>query len=160
MSEQVTLENSTLTVVEEQIAQAIAHPKCHKCGCLQTTVEALAATEVGRGPLARVLAQARSRFAPKRYDCLGCAVCFPALAANAFVEAYPAEGAALDLCPTDEPDAREGWPPLPGDYEVVRYGAPVAVCALNSEDLAKALVRRRPEGLSIVGTLHTENLGI
>ena len=53
-----------------------------------------------------------------------------------------------------------GWPPLPGDYSVVRYGAPVAVCALNSEPLVKRLEEHKPEGLAIVGTMHTENLGI
>ncbi len=99
-------------------------------------------------------------FVPKQYDCLGCPVCYPAVAANAFVEAYPEVGAGLDLCPTEEPDARPGWPPLPGDFYVVRYGAPVAVCTLNNEALAVSLANRKPDGLAIVGTMHTENLGI
>ena len=97
---------------------------------------------------------------PKQYDCLGCQVCYPAIAANAFVEAYPEVGAGLDLCPTEEPGARPGWPPLPGDFHVLRYGAPLAVCTLNSEPLAVRLANRKPEGVAIVGTMHTENLGI
>lgn len=160
MSDLVELQRSALAVVEDQIVQAIKHAKCHKCGCLQTTVEALSGTEAGQDSLAPILREAREVFVPKRYDCLGCAICFPALAANAFVEGYPDEGAGLDLCPTEELNTREGWPPLPGDYEVIRYGAPVAVCTLNSEDLVKVLSARRPEGLAIVGTMHTENLGI
>jgi tetrahydromethanopterin S-methyltransferase subunit A len=36
----------------------------------------------------------------------------------------------------------------------------VAVCTLNSEDVARRLKDRVPDGLAIVGTLHTENLGI
>ena len=151
---------SALDVVKEQLKDAIAAPKCHKCGCLQQTVEALAGTTVGDGELAGILAEARSVFVPKRYDCLGCAICYPALAANAFAEAYPEAGAGLDLCPTEEPEERVGWPPLPGDYAVVRYGAPVAVCALNSADLVKGLTDSKPDGLAIVGTMHTENLGI
>lgn len=160
MSDVLDLQASALAIVEDQISQAVKHAKCHKCGCLQTTVEALSGTVAGQGPLAPILRQARAVFVPKRYDCIGCATCFPALAANAFVEGYPDEEAGLDLCPTEEPDARKGWPPLPGDYEVIRYGAPVAACTLNSEELKRTLAARRPEGLAIVGTMHTENLGI
>jgi tetrahydromethanopterin S-methyltransferase subunit A len=43
---------------------------------------------------------------------------------------------------------------------VLRYGASVAVCTLNSEELAQALARTAPEVLAIVGTMHAENLGI
>lgn len=160
MSDHATLQRPELKVASDQLAEAIAAPKCHKCGCFRSTVEALSGTGAGRGPLASVLAEARARFVPKRYDCLGCAICFPALAANAFVEAYPNEGGGLDLCPTEEPDARAGWPPLPGDYAAIRYGAPLAVCTLNSEELTGNLAARKPEGLSIVGTMRTENLGI
>ena len=151
---------SALHIITDQLEEAIAAPKCHKCGCLQQTVEALAGTEAGQGELAPILTKARTVFVPKKYDCLGCPVCYPAIAANAFVEAWPEAGAGLDLCPTEEPEDRQGWPPLPGDYSVLRYGAPVAVCALNSEPLVKGLVDRKPEGLAIVGTMHTENLGI
>ena len=151
---------SAFHIITTQIDEAIAAAKCHKCGCLQQTVEALAGTEAGKGELAPVLARAKTIFEPKKYDCLGCPVCYPALAANAFVEAFPEAGAGLDLCPTEEPEERHGWPPLPGDYFVVRYGAPVAVCALNSEPLVKVLAERKPEGLAVIGTMHTENLGI
>lgn len=149
-----------LRLITEQIEEAIAAPKCHKCGCLQQTVEALSATDAGKHELAATLEKARQVFVPKKYDCLGCPVCYPAIAANAFAEAYPEAGESLDLCPTEEPEEREGWPPLPGDYSVLRYEAPVAVCALNSESLVKSLKDKRPEGLAIAGTMHTENLGI
>lgn len=152
--------STALTVVREQLAEAAAARKCHGCGCLHTTVEALEGTEAGRGELAPALAEARRVFSPKKYDCLGCEVCFPAIAANAFGEAFSTEAAGLDLCPTDAPEERRGWPPLPGDYRVIRYQAPVAVCTLNSHETTAALAERRPEGLAIVGSLHTENLGI
>lgn len=113
-----------------------------------------------KSELQPILSKARSVFVRKEYDCLGCAVCYPAIAANAFVDAFPHAGAGLDLCPTEEPEERNGWPPLPGDYSVIRYGAPVAVCALNSEALVRTLSEGKPEGVAIVGTMHTENLGI
>lgn len=134
--------------------------KCHACGCFQHFVEALAPTELGQRELRRDLALSAEVFQPKRYDCLGCAVCFPALAANALSDAFPETGASLDLCPSWVPQAREGWPPLPGDYTVVRYAAPAAVCTLHSEGLASQVANLAPEGLSIVGPMHTENLGI
>ncbi len=149
-----------LEVVRAQLREACAARKCHTCGCLHKTVEALEGTEAGKGPLSDVLREARQVFAPMKYDCLGCAVCFPALAANAFAEAQPHAAEGLDLCPTEAPQVRSGWPPLPGEYQVVRYSAPVAVCTLNSAALAQQLAQAAPVGLAIVGTLHTENLGI
>ena len=149
-----------LQVVREQLEQATAAAKCHRCGCLQDTVEALSDTVAGRGELAPILEAARSTFVPRAYDCLGCAVCFPAIAANAFAEAFPGEGEALDLCPTGPAQERSGWPPLTGEYRVLRYQAPVALCTLNSADLTTQLTERAPAGVSLIGSLHTENLGI
>ena len=149
-----------LDVVRTQLTEATAAPKCHGCGCFQRTVEAFGTSEAGGPDLADTLAAARRVFAPKKYDCLGCDVCFPAIASNAFADAFPEKAEALDLCPTEAPEERAGWPPLPGDYKVLRYRAPVAVCALNSSELAAALQLAAPPGASIVGTMHTENLGI
>ena len=156
----MTLAFQNLKLVTQQIEAAIAARKCHSCGCLHQTIEALAETEPGKGELAGLLARARAVFTAKKYDCLGCPICYPAIAANAFTEAYPEQGECLSLCPTDEPEQRSGWPPLPGDYSLLRYGAPVAVCALNSDKLVQQIVQRKADGLAIVGTMHTENLGI
>lgn len=147
-------------IIAEQLSEAIKAKKCHGCGCLHQTVEALSGTDAGKGELTSSLSEARSIFQPKQYDCLGCPVCYPAIAANAFSEAFPEQGAGLDLCPTAEPEQRHGWPTLSGDYHVIRYNAPVAVCTLNSEGLASRLGNMAPDGLAIAGTLHTENLGI
>lgn len=152
--------DSPLRVIQEQLREAVSAPKCYRCGCLHKTVEALADTEAGQSELAGILHEAKSVFVPREYDCLGCPVCYPAIAANAFAEAYPDTAAGLDLCPTEAPDERVGWPALPGDYFVLRYQAPVAVCTLNSPKIATELRDLAPAGLSIVGTLHTENLGI
>ena len=152
--------DSPLEVIQEQLREAIRATKCYRCGCLHKTVEALADTGTGRGELASILNEARSVFVPQEYDCLGCAVCYPAIAANAFAEMHPDAAAGLDLCPTEEPSERMGWPLLPGDYHVLRYQAPVAVCTLNSSELAGEIRNISPAGLSIVGTMHTENLGI
>lgn len=150
----------SLEVIRQQIDEGTAAKKCHSCGCFQQTVEALAATSLGAGELLPTLQRATSVFTAKKYDCLGCAVCYPAIAANAFTEAFPGAGELMDLCPTEEPEVQAGWPPLPGSYKALRYGARVAVCTLSSPELASALAAAAPEGLAIVGTMQTENLGI
>lgn len=152
--------HQALEVAKKQLRAAIGARKCHPCGCLHGTVAALEATEVGRGELAGLIAEARVVARPIEYDCLGCAVCYPALATNAMSEAFPEMADRLAACPTDVPADRRGWPPLPGDYHVVRYRAPVAVCTLNEEDLARGLAAAAPEAVAVVGTLRTENLGI
>lgn len=149
-----------IAMIQEQVEQGTAATKCHGCGCFQQTVTALAITEAGQKELAPALARAKEVFVPKKYDCLGCAVCFPAVAANAFAEAFPGAGEIMDLCPTEAPIEREGWPPWPGDFKALRYGAPVAVCTLGSTELMAALAGAAADGLAIVGTMHTENLGI
>jgi tetrahydromethanopterin S-methyltransferase subunit A len=147
-------------VAREQLGKAVAARKCHPCGCLHQTVSTLMETEVGRGELAPALDQARRVLTPQEYDCLGCSVCYPALASNALGSAGAAAEERRAACPASSPAERAGWPPLPGDYHVIRYGAPVAVCTLNSAGLAECLAGNPAPGLAIVGTLRTENLGI
>jgi tetrahydromethanopterin S-methyltransferase subunit A len=156
----VQLREAALAIVREQFEQAVAATKCHGCGCMLHTVEALERATSKALEMIPVLDTARRVMVPKKYDCLGCDICFPAVAANAFTEAFPEAMPEGTLCPTGAPAERAGWPPLPGEYSVLRYGASVAVCTLNSENLATELAKSAPEGLAIVGTLRTENLGI
>jgi tetrahydromethanopterin S-methyltransferase subunit A len=151
---------STLAVVRKQFALAIVASKCHGCGCLLHTIEALQGLTPTISELNPILDDARRALVPKKYDCLGCEVCFPAVAANAVAEAFPDAMPDGPLCPTEAPTERLGWPPMPGDYSVIRYGASVAVCTLNSDSLMRELAAAPPDGLAIVGTMRTENLGI
>lgn len=148
-----------LIETERELRQAMAAKKCWRCGCFQDTVKTLQDSVTINDPLGSLLADARSLFEPKRYDCLGCEICWPAVAQNLAAELDPAV-AEGGHCATEEPEQREGWPPLPGDYQIIRFRAPVAVCTLNSDHLIKELGDTNTEGLSIVGSLHTENLGI
>ncbi len=106
------------------------------------------------------LATAREHLLPQRYECLGCDVCFPAVALNDLAGDGALDLTAVASCPTDAVEERHGWPPLPGAYRVLRYQAPVAVCTLNDDELAAAIARAAPAAVAVVGTLHTENLGI
>lgn len=146
--------------VQRQVEEAGAAKKCWPCGCLHSSLRSIEKAfpngEIPEG-VARAMQAARERLEEPRYDCLGCAVCFPALALNAL----SAEGAELEEgCPTEAAEVRQGWPPLPGDYVALRFHAPVAVCTLNDDLLAGALAKEAGPEVAIVGTLRTENLGI
>jgi tetrahydromethanopterin S-methyltransferase subunit A len=144
-----------------QLEEAAAAKKCWFCRCLRESIVAIeqALSDVQRpAGLGRALATAKGRLLPTRYDCLGCDVCYAAMATNALNRA----GLAVepDACPTERPMERAGWPPLPGSYQVLRYRAPVAVCTLTDDALCASIVGARAEHIAIVGTLQTENLGI
>jgi len=141
------------------LAEAAGAVKCAACGCAHEASAVLAGLPGTVPP--RLLEAARrlagSLTAP-RYPCLGCAVCWPAEALSLAQEAgLVAEGAA---CPAGPVAPRPGWPPLPGDYTVLRYAAPVAVCTLGEAGLAAAVAAGAGPQVAITGTLTTGNLGI
>lgn len=148
---------ATAEGIEELVGTATAAAKCHKCGCYQDSISALEQTDLSP-ELAGALERARGVITPREYDCLGCKTCWPADALNAASELVELpEGAG---CPTEEVSRRDGWPPYAGEYQVLRYAAPVAVCTLHSRELAQEVIEAAPDGISIVGSLQTENLGI
>lgn len=152
---------TVLTEATARLQEAAAAKKCGPCGCLHQSVEAIerAIPSADRpSELASALQAADRARVPVQYDCLGCQICYPALAINAV--SHLTGEAALDVCPTDAVDARAGWPPLPGNYSVLRYQAPVAVCTLTDDALSTTIAAQAEPAVSITGTLHTENLGI
>lgn len=157
---------STDPTIEEaarQLQEAAAATKCWPCGCLHHSLAAIEkAFPDGKCPagLDSALRTARERLVPIRYECLGCEVCYPALAVNALSRADGAAALEVEGCAAAPALERMGWPPLPGDYTVLRYRAPVAVCTLTDETLASVLAAAVGPEVAMVGTLQTENLGI
>jgi tetrahydromethanopterin S-methyltransferase subunit A len=147
----------------ERMQEAMAAEKCRACGCFHNLVKALEkAFPAGQGPeeLRELTAAAEQCLVPPRYDCLGCEVCLPPLVLNALGQALGGAVADLEVCPSEPVVERRGWPPLPGDYRVLRYQAPVAVCTLTDEALVTTVVQEAGPDIAVVGTMHTENLGI
>ena len=56
------------------------------------------------------------------------------------------------------PTSPTAWPAIAGTFEVGDPQAPVAVCALTSEDLVTPLAHL--PGVAIAGKVYTANLGI
>lgn len=140
----------------KQLAAAAGARKCWQCGCLRSALSAIE-TACPEGARPRALAEstelARSHLSDVKYDCLGCDVCWPVQAINAL-------GVEGDACSAEAAEVREGWPPLPGSYTVLRYHAPVAVCTLTDDSLNEDIAAAAATEISVVGTMQTENLGI
>jgi len=145
--------------ITAELQSAMEKKKCHRCDCFQSSVKAFKSSTILNHGLGTLLDDAEKLFEKVHYDCLGCEICWPATAQNLAVILDPdlSEG---HLCPTEMPEQQTGWPPYPGDYQVQSYQASVAVCTLNSDNLMKQLIAENVQGVSIVGSLHTENLGI
>ena len=143
----------------ELLEEAAGAAKCAACGCAHEASAALVGLPDSAPPRLRDAARRLSAsLTAQRYPCLGCAVCWPAEALGLVQEAgLITEGA---VCPVEPVAPRPGWPPLAGDYTVLRYFAPVAVCTLGDSDLAAAITAQAGPEVAITGTLTTENLGI
>lgn len=134
--------------------------KCAPCGCAHDAADVLGTLGDGAPAGLREAAQELGKKrVEQRYPCLGCAVCWPAQAMDAAAEAGLVSEDKV-ICPVEPAVARAGWPPLPGDYRMLRYTAPVAACTLGDKDLAAAVAAAAGPEVGVVGTLTTENLGI
>jgi tetrahydromethanopterin S-methyltransferase subunit A len=140
--------------------------KCHPCGCFHGALERLsealsALPSADQEHLRPVLKTGSERLLTENYECLGCSVCWPANALNLAADVFPdVTISAHSACTTEAPARGVAWPPLPGDYQVFDAAGSIAVCVLTSGSLTEALAHARPDGVAIVGTLFTENLGI
>jgi len=151
--------------VQAELEAGLALSKCQQCGCMAGALENLAAAlptigTVAAAVLAENVSTALQKMRPIKYTCLGCEYCYPAVAQNAFGQAFPVlSDAAVDLsCEFRIHD--ESWPPVVGEYFVVDQANPVAVSTLASPQLAADLAQRQPRGLAMVGKTETENIGI
>ena len=139
-----------------QLEKTSVAQKCWKCGCLHSSLEAIEKSfPVDRKPkeLDASIRKARKKLRTVEYDCLGCKVCFPALAINDLK-------VAGGICPEEQAEQRHGWPPFAGKFKVCHYQAPIAICTLTNTKLLEILASSEDTKTAIIGTLQTENLGI
>lgn len=152
----ITISRSPVEEATTQLANAASAKKCWNCGCLHSSLKAIEnASPVEDRPsdLSEAMTAASGHLLEVQYDCLGCMVCYPAIAINALeIE--------VEICATEEVEPKEGWPPLPGSYQVLRYQAPVVVCTLTDEELTRQIAAEAGPEIAVTGTLQTENLGI
>jgi tetrahydromethanopterin S-methyltransferase subunit A len=155
--------NMALAEAVGHIREAATAKKCWACGCFHTLLDTITRVfPTGRVPtqLEASVNAARKTLVEAQYPCLGCEVCHPALVVNALSRIVGEEAMDFEVCSTEKVVERQGWPPLPGAYQVLRYQAPVAVCTLMDNDLTLAVASQAGPEIAMVGTLQTENLGI
>lgn len=160
------VEKNAVGQIADELQAATAAAKCHKCGCFHEALQQLARALPSlpsdvQVEMQRTLDAGVACTIPEEYACFGCAVCWPANALDLAAQAFPKAIFTTEAgCPTDIPTAERRWPPLPGNYRVLDAGGSIAVCVLTSEEVMVEIAAARPAGVAIVGTLHTENLGI
>lgn len=150
-------------IAAEQLLEAAEARKCRACNCLVSTLSALDKAlqkENQSSELRHAIDAAKAKAVSPEIECRGCEVCFPANALNALRDVVDSEALDAAACPAQDVAPRDGWPPLAGNYTVLGYQRPVAICTLNSEDLWEQIAEINPNETAIVGMLNTENLGI
>jgi tetrahydromethanopterin S-methyltransferase subunit A len=78
-----TRADNSLIETAAQIQAAADAKKCWACGCLRHALDAIdrAISEPSRpGALAQAMGCAKARLVAQRYECLGCEVCYSAVA--------------------------------------------------------------------------------
>lgn len=155
-----------LSVIQRELQEAIALPKCQKCGCMKEALEDLktslpALRAIDSSTLLASIENWLMQMQPVKYDCLGCDYCYPAVALNVFNQAFP-EAAQKQALSCGFEVHEHTWPAVPGEYFVFCEGesCPVAVSTLASVELAERLAGSKPKELCIVGKTETENIGI
>lgn len=157
--------NDSIERVQSELETGMYLQKCRKCGCMKETLESLSSTlplpvTKNFSTLLENIQHWQSQMEPIAYSCLGCKLCYPAVAMNIFNEAFPE---AKSISPSCTFEVRENtWTPVPGEYFAFCDGpnCPVAVSTLASVELAEKLASIRPKELCIVGKTETENIGI
>lgn len=153
-----------LQIIRTELDTGIKLTKCQQCGCMEDTLQQLAATLSTIGTedasaLAPRITEALTHIRPIQYPCLGCTHCYPAVASNALSRAFPAIDLIRDVS-CDFHVRENEWAPVVGEYVIIDKSVPVAVSTLASVELADALAQDKPNGLAIVGKTGTENIGI
>ena len=147
----------------EQLREAANARKCWDCACLKNTLNGIEnALPLSDRPsaLQEAMTFARTVLQPPVIECRGCDVCFPSVAINLLSQSGGENGLEISACPAEKVEARDGWPPFPGSYSVLRFHAPIAICTLTDDQLAESIAKKSPSGVAIIGTMQTENLGI
>lgn len=163
-----SLMTTEASAIMEKIAQGMALEKCRSCGCM---LAALAAAEralncaesTQAGGFAKAVEEYRMQMKPVAYDCLGCKVCWGAVATNLIADTFGSftPSSCDDACAGEAAAPLENsWPPYPGEYVVGDPSGAAAVCTLASHDLPASFAALREPGIAIAGKCDTENIGI
>lgn len=155
---------SPFSNVFSELQRGMRLAKCRKCGCMHTTLENLRTAlpkikEADAKELLNNVKEWKKGLEPMAYSCFKCKFCIPPEAMSLLTAKYPSiTSSTLSTCEFEV--NKTIWPPVAGEYTVLKKSAPVAVSTLSSDKLSEDLVKRKPAGLCITGKTETENIGI
>lgn len=160
------VDESQVLEIQSKLEKAMTLEKCYKCGCMRDTLEEISKyfNKNQNKDLTNLKEQAENfskQLQPKEYSCLGCKLCWSAEITNDFNDVIEDDD-KTQTSSNDLENSKKEWPTISGEYFVIgkNKNSSVAVITLTSVGLAEKLYEMRPKGLSIVGKLETENIGI
>lgn len=163
-------EKLSLKEIFDDLKQISEIKKCSFCGCNADTLKEFA--EVAEANNEKELAKNATKLQVeiakrKKYDCLGCKLCYPADISNLLFEIsdnedaeHKTEPCATDSCSCNTPKSKDKWPVERGDYFVGNEKASVAINTLSNTELAKNIIKTLKDKIAIVGFCETENIGV
>ena len=167
---QANSEQLSLKEIFEDLKQISAINKCSFCGCNIDTLKEFAelAKANGRRRLAKKADKLRVKIeSQKKYDCLGCKICYPADISNLLFKISDGTDAeskqdscASESCSCETKTSKDDWPVERGNYFVGNRKESIAINTLSNTKLPKQLAELLGDTIAIVGYCETENTGI
>ena len=167
---QANSEQLSLKEIFEDLKQISEINKCSICGCNMDTLKEF--KELAQTNGEHVLAEKANKLyieisSRKKYDCLGCKICYPADISNLLfkisdgtdMEDKP-ESCASESCSCETKTSKDGWPVERGNYFVGNRKESIAIDTLSNTELPKQLTGLLGDTIAIVGYCETENTGI
>jgi len=167
---QTNSEQLSLKEIFDDLKHISEIKKCSFCGCNADTLKEFAklAKTNGENGLAKKSLKIESVISgQKRYECLGCNICYPADVSNLLFELNDnknnetkTDSCETDSCLCDTSKSENKWPIERGNYFVGNKKASVAINTLSSTELPKQLIKLLKDKIAIVGYCETENIGV
>jgi len=167
---QVNSKQLSLKEIFEDLKQISEINKCSFCGCNMDTLKEF--EELAQTNGEHVLAENTNKLytkisSSKKYDCLGCKLCYPADISNLLfkmsdgkdAESKP-ESCASESCSCHTAISKEKWPVERGNYFIGDKKESIAIDTLSNTELPKQLAKLLGNTIAIVGYCETENIGI
>ncbi len=142
--------------------------KCSFCGCNADTLKEFAelARAKGRKKLAKKATKLHKKIIDqKKYDCLGCKLCYPADISNLLFEIGDKdnsddkqESCSSESCSCNSQKTK--WPVERGSYFVGNENAAIAINTLSNTKLPEQLITSLKDKIAIAGYCETENIGV
>lgn len=142
--------------------------KCSFCGCNADTLKEFAelAQANDKKELAKKATELHKKIIEqKKYDCLGCSLCYPADISNLLFEIGDKDNSddKPESCTSEScfcNSQKTKWPVERGNYFIGNENAAIAINTLSNTKLPEQLITSLKDKIAIAGYCETENIGV